>query len=520
MDFTNPVAPRVVLNNINTTRSSLITYINTSNVIAVTDNREVFVHSLEDQVTETLVFKKHGGSVTQVLHLCQDILVSVDDKGNLFSWDAESGAVLGEFKKDHHFHSAEKLGNDTLLVGATGGKLFVLSHREGRNFVEEREVIASPFSEPQATVNSIFVHGDIIISLYVSNYACISKTCDFGKVSEINQDKCIRAAALNDRSLVVGCDSGKLIIYKNHSSYEQIGEVDLFAAPEMSFRKSPFHQLLFITDDLLLVSTYTTGIFFVSLSKKSTVANLYPGYYTSGNNLKRINRPTCIILNDGRICVEGSNSCCIFDPPPIVAADVKSYADQMLSQSRKRNAAASKASSNRPKSSAYPTRNFNGQILGQDSAVPIDTPSPDITSGAVGGDRDLSIDAVEDGHSNRPRVLRLLEGQDAGKLYKYEVLNAKLSEQKGETNILKAQMVAMKNELNSKITSLKDQADLVRAQMEARIVALQNENTVMRAEMRAEMQLLRSSFERANPSIESAPNAANGSRAGWNKRKR
>jgi len=456
MDFTNPVAPRVVLNNINTTRSSLITYINTSNVIAVTDNREVFVHSLEDQVTETLVFKKHGGSVTQVLHLCQDILVSVDDKGNLFSWDAESGAV---------------------------GKLFVLSHREGRNFVEEREVIASPFSEPQATVNSIFVHGDIIISLYVSNYACISKTCDFGKVSEINQDKCIRAAALNDRSLVVGCDSGKLIIYKNHSSYEQIGEVDLFAAPEMSFRKSPFHQLLFITDDLLLVSTYTTGIFFVSLSKKSTVANLYPGYYTSGNNLKRINRPTCIILNDGRICVEGSNSCCIFDPPPIVAADVKSYADQMLSQSRKRNAAASKASSNRPKSSAYPTRNFNGQILGQDSAVPIDTPSPDITSGAVGGDRDLSIDAVEDGHSNRPRVLRLLEGQDAGKLYKYEVLNAKLSEQKGETNILKAQMVAMKN-------------------------------------MRAEMQLLRSSFERANPSIESAPNAANGSRAGWNKRKR
>lgn len=145
-----------------TSKTSSITYINTSNIIAVTQSRKVEVYSLEDGVEKIQTFDKHGGDVKEVkvIHLSHEILVSVDDKGNLFSWNAKTGQVIGQFKKNDAFHYVEKLDDDYLLVGATHGNLYVLSHSMGDNFVEARCLLASPFSHHNATIVSICVRGN------------------------------------------------------------------------------------------------------------------------------------------------------------------------------------------------------------------------------------------------------------------------------------------------------------------------------------------------------------------------
>lgn len=221
-------------------------------------------------------------------------------------------------------------------------------------------------------------------------------------------------------------------------------------------RHNPFHQILFITDDLLLVSTYTSGIFFVSLSKKQIVAALYGGHYL-GNNLKLINHPTCIILPDGRICVEGSNSCSIFDLPLMLRARFKSFANRMLMESKERNSHTSNGSLNRPNGVAHAVRTPNFQTPTRAPAqsvapaivqAPARTTHPEIMVESA----DL---AVEDGNTRPLGGLRLLQDRDAVNLYDYELLNSAVNEQKGETNIPKAQLHALRNEMNVKIYAQK-----------------------------------------------------------------
>lgn len=97
------------------------TCIASSNFIANTYARDgiVRVFSLFTTGKPRRTFRKHEQNVSDVLHIFGDVVVSVDEEGQLYSWDVSTGATLTELRvKDEALLSAKQIDSNTLILGA------------------------------------------------------------------------------------------------------------------------------------------------------------------------------------------------------------------------------------------------------------------------------------------------------------------------------------------------------------------------------------------------------------------
>lgn len=87
-------------------------------VSASTKSVSVFKYSTQGE--PIYVFEKHQGDVHGCVHLCDDILASVDSDGMLLTWRARTGVVKGRLKvTDDGCRSIATANAKGILVGTT-----------------------------------------------------------------------------------------------------------------------------------------------------------------------------------------------------------------------------------------------------------------------------------------------------------------------------------------------------------------------------------------------------------------
>jgi len=194
-------------------------------------------------------------------------------------------------------------------------------------------------------VRDIFTMEDsFFISAAFDKTAIIWDTAKFDKLGTLIHDTPVTCVAATSKLIVTGCRDGKLYIYKNTTGedverpYLHVSTVDVRG---LSFAESSpgwLVSLTFINLDVVMVTTLTGGIYFVSLSKRSSIAHMKP-------TAKYIWCTT--VLPDGKICIGGNDGyCAVISVPSKVHHAVTSFAKRLHPQAHNRNNSASSDDAN------------------------------------------------------------------------------------------------------------------------------------------------------------------------------
>lgn len=115
----------------------------TSNCVFTTIcDGKIRVFPNSSQGNRVSVFSEHGeDAVTDMLHLYDDVVASVDEDGFLIAWNAATKEKLDQFplgedsedRKPDIFHSVHQLNESTLIIGCETANTYLLSDEKGRN---------------------------------------------------------------------------------------------------------------------------------------------------------------------------------------------------------------------------------------------------------------------------------------------------------------------------------------------------------------------------------------------------
>jgi len=99
------------------TMGKVVSCLSTSNFIVAYYEKSAFVFPLENTVAKPLyTFVKHSGNISRMIHVQDDVVASVGVDGELLTWCAKTGQVIGEYKVPGNTFSTIAKQSPTMLV--------------------------------------------------------------------------------------------------------------------------------------------------------------------------------------------------------------------------------------------------------------------------------------------------------------------------------------------------------------------------------------------------------------------
>lgn len=124
-----------------------------------------------------------------------------------------------------------------------------------------------------------------------------------------NKTKGINAVAVSENLIVTGGRDGQIYVREISDGYELLRTVNLRDIYNSGFRLLNIVHLTFLSVDIVMVVTFSTGLFFVSVESGICISHF------KLQDSKELHRAAA--LSDGRICAGGPGDyCVIFQPPP------------------------------------------------------------------------------------------------------------------------------------------------------------------------------------------------------------
>jgi len=145
-------------------------------------------------------FKKHAAKVSDIIHVEDDVVASVDKDGKGLVWNAVSGAVINGFQvSGEKFVVFKRIGPSSFAVQSESGYLYILSHNSGRNVKEVRHLELGKFNYIIAAhVNIFLVQFLEDSSLIESGDGVVVMDTDQGiQLGHLNKRKAVVCAAIN-----------------------------------------------------------------------------------------------------------------------------------------------------------------------------------------------------------------------------------------------------------------------------------------------------------------------------------
>jgi len=172
-------------------------------------------------------FKKHHPhtSWVHIVGLFDDVLCSMDNKGNLFTWHASSGIVLGSCRLGGKPYPTIRKLNDAELVVSFGDRtVSILSHANGCNIEQVREIIVSDID----MITGIDVDGNSIVAVGKNMRAEVWDSTTGVKTASFGIARRVHLVKISDDYIFCGRDrDGTIERHANDGVYGLLQSVDL-----------------------------------------------------------------------------------------------------------------------------------------------------------------------------------------------------------------------------------------------------------------------------------------------------
>jgi len=298
-----------------------IACITTLNYIVLTrEDGKIHVYSFQGE--RLRVFEKHTSEVWDMVHIAGNIVVSVDEEGKLYCWDAFTCDIYGRFSgRSTSFRTVCKLDPNLLVLGSISNEVYIVSHENGRNITEIRKHKNVQSCDVSVAYDNIFVT-DLL-----GNTATVWDCASGEMLAELKHDDMVHCTAINGKFIVTGCKDGKLYVRKNNTAYSLVNTMDmtdfLQRTNSMPAPVTSVSDVEIIESNLVMVTLSMGGIFFISLGQASACVARFVPPTTSA--LRR-----AYILSDRRIFVpSNARNCSIFTAPPDVKPLIENYAENL-----------------------------------------------------------------------------------------------------------------------------------------------------------------------------------------------
>jgi len=263
------------------------------------------------------IFNKHKGSVKGLVHLVDDICVSVDWKGILYTWRASTLEIIGELKASQDGCTSMTKVNDTeLVIGTREGEIISVSHKGGYQLSRSAHPV---FEDTDSKfIREIGAAGNLFVSVGMSSVHVLDHFHD-KLLHTFRDEECATCVAVNSKFIVTGGNDEKLYVRDatDASKFALLSTIDLnnFAASDSDIW---IIHLMFLNDDIIIVTTQENGSFFVDLRTEKCLSHLLP------ENSGEVN--TAAVLCDGKIAFGGKNGyCALFNPSLEVRPHIAAY---------------------------------------------------------------------------------------------------------------------------------------------------------------------------------------------------
>jgi len=300
--------------------------ISSHGLIAVASNdKKVRVYSQATAGECIHVFDKHMAHIYGLEHLFDDVLASVDFNGTVFTWKAGSKILMDKFEVRGACVTSMKKLSDTLLgIGTSHGEVKVLYHDRGIGLKEVNRLNIGDSS----LILDLAVYGEQLITVTISGVAMVLNYTTREHLATFQHEADALDVTVSDNYIATSCRDGKIHVRKR-DGYSVVSRLDLNTLlqseddTENTIRIN-IRAATWISSDLIMVITEMTGIFFISLEKNECVAHFLT-IHPSKTGLSTSIR-TATVLEDGRVCIGGSEGhCVITHPPPAVKNLIKEF---------------------------------------------------------------------------------------------------------------------------------------------------------------------------------------------------
>lgn len=316
-------------------------------IVAVVEESEgsrVFVYGGKNRQE----FKRHAAKVSGLIHVEDNVVASVDKDGKGIVWNAAKGTVITGFQvSGEKFDVFRKIGPSSFAAQSESGKLYILSHNSGRNVKEMRTLKLGKFNYVIAAhINILLVQHLQEASLIRNGDGVVVFDTETGdQLGHLNKKKAVVCAAINHWHIVTGCSDKKLYVFRKRSNFELAktidmenfmddedkdddeieDEFDIEDDDENDAETEVILDITFIHSDLLMVTMFRSGVYFISIAKETCIARII-------RRKTDIGITSSAILADGRICLGGEYQFhAIYPTPAVLRRDIEEYTERNFS---------------------------------------------------------------------------------------------------------------------------------------------------------------------------------------------
>lgn len=279
------------------------------------------------------VFEQHylqdPYSETKLIRLFADVLCSVDSDGNLFTWHAYTGKLLGTWKAPECLpDTLVKLNDAELALGCDGTRIFILQHAKGHYIGKSRAISVEDIDR----ITGLDRCGNTVAAIGANGMVEVWNYKEGEKISTIQMPAGNNFVKICDTFIIYVSRNGGIInIYDNDGIYDLVGCLDLH--PHMgehviSPEECIINDVTIINSDLMMVvGSIGFGFFTLPLAQTVWAGDFWDYKYAH----------SATILPDGLIYVSVGydNATLIFRPPGEIIDDLKQFADEKLKESSK-----------------------------------------------------------------------------------------------------------------------------------------------------------------------------------------
>lgn len=233
-------------------------------LIAVTaESNNVFIHEYTSHGEPVRVFDGHKVEVTGLLHLCDDILATVDEHGMLLTWRARTGLLLDKIEVSHDTCSAMTKASPTeIIVRTRNVNLTIVTHADGNNLAVKKHCTSDldlEISDANAYKDAFVTVGRTKAQIWKCSKGDLLHTFD----KDIWR---FRSVAVSDDLIVLGREDGNIYVHETRDGYNLVRTIDIREFLHSEQKYSPINDISFLNTGIIMVTTEDTGIFFLSVA--------------------------------------------------------------------------------------------------------------------------------------------------------------------------------------------------------------------------------------------------------------
>jgi len=221
------------------------------------------------------VFEKHNPRSfhVDIVRLLDDVLCSLDNMGNLYTWHTSSGIVLGSYKLHKRAYAIVFELNEGILAALSGDKtICFLKHAKGCNIEHVRDIVVFDIDE----ISSMDEYGKMLSQLGENAQAEVWDSGSGGRTASFEIARGVDLVKISDDYIVCGLKcNGMMYVYANDGGYGLIGSLDVYGYFNLQKKKTysypDINGFTLMSSNVMMVVCWP-GIVFVSLPSREIIA--------------------------------------------------------------------------------------------------------------------------------------------------------------------------------------------------------------------------------------------------------